>query len=595
MHILDRIKQTFTAVGQSFSRFPLSYLFLVAATVTASLWIEDAQDAYPRYFFTLIVGAMVAAVGQVITERFFNQSTRPRYFLMALAILSTMAYYFILSPIATYHIEFPVKTSVILFALVIALIWVPTLGANRLAFHQNLLAVFKAFFTALLFAIILSLGMFAVFSAVNNLLFDLHDDLILHILNVIWVFLASIYCFSLLPHDDNEIPINSNSNSSQTNAFTLPRFFEVLLSYVVIPLTLIYTLILIAYIIINFSDQFWTDNLLEPLLVTYSIVSLLVYLLSFNLNQSYIALFRKIFPKILIPIVAFQTVASVLKIQDSGLTHGRYFVILFGLFATIAAVLYSFNKERYHGWSAIILLVFALVSITPPIDAFTLSRNNHIQQLETVLEANQMLADCQLTRNDSISQEDKITITRLVDYIDRMEYHRYTGFLPEEFDYYRDFDDLFGFNRTYGDSDFNTEVMREYASWNWQEQAVIDIEAYNSLVKLYLYQQEEALERLAIEHQGRLYYLDREFDEDYLQLRLIDDQDQELLTYDTQELFDQIFNEDFTSELLGYEFASDEGLVMIDHDPLTLQIQVVFLNRTATYVDGEINLYIRFK
>lgn len=588
MRFMDRVRQSLTAVGQSFSRFSLTYFFLLMATMMGGLLIEDSQESYVRYFFTFFVGAMITAVGQIIYERFFTSQPRRRYILMAAAILLTIAYYFILSPITVYHLEFPVKTSVILFALIIAFIWIPTIRNHLLAFHQNLLAVFKAVFTSLLFGAILTLGVFTVISAIDSLLFNLDDDLFTHSANIIWVFLSPIYTLSLVPgYSDQAV-------QDKPQGFTIPRFFEVLLSYVVIPLTIIYTVILIAYIIINITDQFWTDNLLEPLLVTYAIVSLIVYLLSFNLDNKYVQLYQQIFPKILVPIVLFQTFASTLRTQEMGLTHGRYFVILFGVFATITAVLFSFNKVKFHGWASLILLVFSIISITPPIDAFTVSRNNHIRQLKAVLEANQMLVDGQIIANSNISQEYKVAITQLVDYIDRMEYDNYLDFIPEKFDYYRQFDEVFGFNRTYAESSFEEEVFNEYVVWNWIENPVIDIGGYQKVIRLYIYNTEESLDRIDIEHDGKTYHMDRDFSDDYLQLSFTHEDGQEILTYDTREFFDHIFNEDFVYDPLGYELSPEEALITVESDALKLDILVLYLNRTTNYIDGEIYLFLTF-
>lgn len=588
MRFMDRVRQSLTAVGQSFSRFSLTYFFLLMATMMGGLLIEDSQESYVRYFFTFFVDAMITAVGQIIYERFFTSQPRRRYILMAAAILLTIAYYFILSPITVYHLEFPVKTSVILFALIIAFIWITTIRNHLLAFHQNLLAVFKAVFTSLLFGAILTLGMFTVISAIDSLLFNLDDDLFTHSANIIWVFLSPIYTLSLVPgYSDQAV-------QDKPQGFTIPRFFEVLLSYVVIPLTIIYTVILIVYIIINITDQFWTDNLLEPLLVTYAIVSLIVYLLSFNLDNKYVQLYQQIFPKILVPIVLFQTFASTLRTQEMGLTHGRYFVILFGVFATITAVLFSLNKVKFHGWASLILLVFSIISITPPIDAFTVSRNNHIRQLKAVLEANQMLVDGQIIANSNISQEYKVAITQLVDYIDRMEYDNYLDFIPEKFDYYRQFDEVFGFNRTYAESSFEEEVFNEYVVWNWIENPVIDIGGYQKVIRLYIYNTEESLDRIDIEHDGKTYHMDRDFSDDYLQLSFTHEDGQEILTYDTREIFDHIFNEDFVYDPLGYELSPEEALITVESDALKLDILVLYLNRTTNYIDGEIYLFLTF-
>ena len=80
---------------------------------------------------------------------------------------------------------------------------------------------------------------------------------------------------------------------------------------------------------------------MEPLLVSYSITVITVYLLASVIDSKTTKYFRMVFPKVLIPVVLFQTVSSILKIGELGITSGRYYVIMFGIFATISAVIFS--------------------------------------------------------------------------------------------------------------------------------------------------------------------------------------------------------------------------------------------------------------
>ena len=80
------------------------------------------------------------------------------------------------------------------------------------------------------------------------------------------------------------------------------------------------------------------DNRLEPMLVAFAITVILVYILASKIENKIPQLFRKVFPKVLVPIVVFQIVSSVLRTQDTGITHGRYYVILFGIFAAVSGV-----------------------------------------------------------------------------------------------------------------------------------------------------------------------------------------------------------------------------------------------------------------
>ena len=167
------------------------------------------------------------------------------------------------------------------------------------------------------------------------------------------------------------------------------------------------------------------------MLVSYAITVILVYILASEITNRFTELFRKIFPKILIPIVVFQIIASCLKLSDMGLTHKRYFVIIFGVFAAIVGILLSFLPVRKNGIIALLLIVFSAISIVPPVDAFTTSRNSQTETLTNVLVKNNMLENNQIKANPSISNKDKEIITKAVSYLSMMEYTKKIDMDPQ--------------------------------------------------------------------------------------------------------------------------------------------------------------------
>ena len=157
-----------------------------------------------------------------------------------------------------------------------------------------------------------------------------------------------MYFLSLIPifpgvknNSKNQEKMDLQKESIDESAHC-PKFLEVLISYILIPLIAVFTLILVIYIIKNIGGEFWTDNLLEPMLVSYAITVILVYILASEIENKFTAFFRKVFPKVLVPIVLFQITSSILSLADTGVTHTRYYVILFGLFAAVSGVLLSF-------------------------------------------------------------------------------------------------------------------------------------------------------------------------------------------------------------------------------------------------------------
>jgi len=170
----------------------------------------------------------------------------------------------------------------------------------------------------------------------------------------------------------------------------------------------------------NITGEFWTNNLLEPLLISYCITVMVVYLLASNINNIFTKYFRMFFPKVLVFVVLFQTISSLMRIRDIGITYGRYYVILFGIFAIIAGIIFSILPVRKNGLIAPILIVLAAISILWPVDAFTISKINQTSRLEKALIRNQMLKGETIESNSELKESDRDIIISSVQYLDRM-------------------------------------------------------------------------------------------------------------------------------------------------------------------------------
>src|SRR5690606_16686653 len=239
---------------------------------------------------------------------------------------------------------------------------------------------------------------------------------------------------------------------------------------VIVPLTMVYAVILVIYIALHFTD--WSENLLEPLLVFFVTTVLVIYFLSNVITNGLTKWFRLIFPKVLLVIVLYQLVVSIMKIDEAGITHGRYFVILFGVFAIIIAVILTFMPKKQ--WLvAPIFIGFSLLSVIPPVDAFTISKHNQENLLQERLQSLDMY-DGEVQPNPDISKEDKQFITEKFDYLQRMDYD--ITWLPDQ-----PFDKIFGFSQQY--KDYTNEV---YYSTNldWDEPVITDIDEYDYFVQV---------------------------------------------------------------------------------------------------------------
>lgn len=596
MKIFNSLKNAYQKFGHSIQRFPLTVLFLIAAAFINSLMIEKPQDDYIRWLFTFLMGTMLSIVGQVMYERFFESPSK-RYLIMGASILLTVVYYFLLTIQQNVDVVSSVRTSVMIFSLFIAYIWIPTINNDRFHFYQNFLLILRYFFTTLLFTAVLSLGIMAIFQAVNILLFETDYKIASHVINVVVTIFSPIYFLSLTAtYTFNEDEAN-DAESELT--FEIPVFIDRLITFIIIPLLSVYTFILVAYIFMQLGNDFWTNNLLEPLLVSYSLISIIVILLSFNLTHKIAVIFRKVFPKVLVPIVTFQTIASILKIREMGITHGRYYVILFGVFSIIAGLILSFMEPKKHGLLAPILIALATLSIIPPIDAFTVSKNNQINLLTETLTETNLLQNNKIIPNSDIATDDKIIITSTTSYLFRMEYINELAYLPDDFVIYNDFNETFGFQQIYSEETSNNMSEGQFAYYVGDFNIFYDIQDYDFMghERMYSYFEDdvEPLESNTFQVDHQEFTLHWNIVGNYYQLEIQDANGNTLINYDTQLLYEGVFGQGDEPMQITIEEDFSNGTFIEENEKVRIKMIVLALDKTSSNQSAEFYLFIDIK
>jgi len=578
MKLLDKTWEKISGLVEALSRYPLTVAFLVAAAMVNAMAIHHEVD-YTKYLLTFLVGAFLAFTLQAAWERFSDKPS-VRIATMAVCLILTLGYFVIVRQYASTSIETWIRTSVALLALLIAYIWVPVIN-SEVSFNQGFMAAFKAFFNSLLFSGVLFTGITLIITAIDLLLFRVSDKSYLHTLNIVGMLFAPIYFLSLIPIYPGAADKNQSSETLEHNrekverSSLCPKFLEVLISYIIIPLLTIYTIILIIYIARNITGDFWIDNRLEPMLVSFAIAVILIYILASSLENKVAEWFRKIFPKVLVPIVLFQIVASVLRIQETGMTHGRYYVIIFGIFAVVSGVLMCFMPIRKNGIIAALLIGFSLVSIMPPVDAFTISRTNQTARLTDVLIENKMLENNTISPNASVSEAAKKIISDSVNYLAMMEYSKNIPYLGEEFNVYEDFYDTFGFYR-YDENPYRQDSL--YLNLN--QQSPLDISGYETFVVVNFYVQDEKMDSLicTFESEGKVYTLSRDKIAAPGMLILSEENGSELMRIDMKDVFDHFDTSSGYAYQISKDFMSAEAATFKqENDQVAISLVAMFL------------------
>lgn len=595
MKVIQNIQNKFQGFIQACKRYPLSVVFLVAIAGLNAYMIQQEADDYTRYLYSFFIGVFLSATAQHVYERFFEK-TMQRILLMVGAIILTVLYFYTIGPSVDYDLETTIKTGIIFFALTFAFMWIPTIN-SKVTFNKSFLATFKSFFTTVLFSVVLYAGIGFILLAVDQLLFSLDYKVNLHCLNLVASLFAPIFFLSGTPlylskQDESTQSLEEQADKQEQieQELMVPKVLELLLSYIVIPLTAIFTIILLVYLLQNITGEFWTNNLLEPMLVSYAITVIIVYFLVSTINTKSAIFFRKIFPKVLVPIVLFQTVSSVLRIQETGLTLGRYYVILFGVFAFIAGIIFSVLPVRKNGWVAVVLIVFSLISILPPVDAFTVSRVSQTNLLKETLVKNNMLEGNKIIPNASIPDEDKIKISQTIDYLASMNYSKEIEWLApynQRLNY--QFEEVVGFEPVYDESSFSPN-QSYYATIDWKGSPLLSIEDYDKMIVFSQYDS-PTLSAIDFEVENSTYDIISKNEDNTTNLSLINEQNDTLITIDLQETIDQVAASAQTKNVITLE----EATVTTENEEAKMNIVFTSIDIYDNKYNSEFYLFIDIK
>jgi len=473
----EAIAKMIQGLSKAVLRFPLTVFCLICTTILTCYMIslhKTPELIIQKLMFTFLLGSFLGVTAQFSCERFKRLAAmRPIVYLVSALLIA--GYYLIILPVPAIDYGVGARTSVAVFSMFCAFIWLPSFR-GKFDFNSVALIHFRSAFTAILYAAVLSGGLSAIIGAVDILLFKVNSDSYGYTLAIVWIMFATMYYLSLLPR--------FNSEQSEDQAYALeeskyPRFLEILVSYIAVPLVAAFTLVLLAYFVKIGISMKWPTGQLGPMILSYSASGLIVYVLASRLENRFAVLYQRIFPKVLIPIVIMQLVSVYIRLNAYGVTESRYYVALFGIFSIVCGGLLSFKPVSKNGIIAILAASLAILSIIPPVDAFTVSRVSQTNRLVTMLQAEGVLANGQITPKADVSLTLRLESTSILSYLDRRNYLKSITWLPADFVNPRDMQKTLGFEPAYE----SRPDSQNYFFANLDMQSPLNINGYDVLLQ----------------------------------------------------------------------------------------------------------------
>jgi len=250
---------------------------------------------------------------------------------------------------------------------------------NEKGFWEFNKSLFLRFLLSLLYSGALYIGIVAGLLAIKHLLgVPLKESLLLYVFaSIAGIFNTAFFLFG--------IPENLETMEDRLK---YPLGLKIFVQYVLLPLTMLYLLILYAYL----GKILFTWNIPEGwvswLVLIFSVSGVLAFLFLHPEaeKEKWISRNRKIFYIALIPLIILMFVAIYIRIDAYGITENRYYVSLLGVWLSTISIYFIFSNKKDIRIIPITLIISGLISVYSPIGASQSSRRNQVRRLENAIQ-----------------------------------------------------------------------------------------------------------------------------------------------------------------------------------------------------------------
>ena len=491
MKIFNFTLFNFNSIKNTFKRFPLT---LISTTLATIFLILSTFDEYDEAFNNKMISYGLVFVFGIFLFAFvklFNEGLRNYYDLKNLKNnnLIKILSYLITMPIlyGIYELIYDESSvfayyekNFIYFTLIAALI-VGSAFVGKLNYHKDYVAyvakILKAFIISNIYSFIVFIGVSGIIFALNSLFKINFADLVYLRVAIFSFILFNVVTFLA------DFPKVSDSFID----YKYPKAFKILLVYIITPIVIIYTGILLAYFIKILLLWQIPNNLIVNLVIWFaSFAVIYLFFISRIDSIDFINKFKIIFPFTLFPLLAMMFFAIYLRIREYGITENRYLVVAGGVWILLSLIYYIFYRDNSNITVPIFLSVIILISGIGPASATSLSVRSQNSRFEKLLKENKMLAGEEIKPNLNIDSDAKNQIIDIVSYMVRTDRVGELSYMPKDFKLSENsFKKLFGFSNIIEDKNYlgysysDNILNRNDLGFN------IDIDGYKNLIFVY--------------------------------------------------------------------------------------------------------------
>ena len=394
----------------AFQKFPAAIICALAFAIVTMVRIQldwPQQEAYNFLFnclhWALALGSIFSLAAITGAQSRYNHS---RALLLAnllglgAAAITFLALYLfggadptqteyrytVLTGIAVSRISVAILLSFIAFIILAAY------PEDQSDVSRSLFMTIKAFFIAVFYGIVIMSGVSGVAGAIEALLYHGMSEKVYMYIGTLTGFLAFTIFVGYFP-DFRKGHLDKHREAAQKQ----PRFVEILCEYILIPIVLALTFVLLLWAAKTILSGMQASFIqLSGIATAYTFSGILLHVLVTHYATGPAKFYRRYYPVAALIILVFEAWALLIQLQKVSLQMDSYSFIVIWVIASTSAVLLLLRQAKAHLPIAILICAIAFISVLPVVGYHALPVTAQVNRLETLLVNQGMLKDNRL-------------------------------------------------------------------------------------------------------------------------------------------------------------------------------------------------------
>jgi hypothetical protein len=476
--------------------FPVTVGCAAAFTVIVLIRIQYSwsSEALYDYIFTcaqwsLALGALLGMTAVAVSQVYMrakSSNAALNVFAAASVVVTFTALYFGgetqvngISQISALRVSAAMFVSLVAFVVIIGH------PSDETDFTSSLFMVHKSFFIALLYGLVALGGASGVAGAVQGLIYSGMSYKVYQYIITLSALLAFLLFVGYFP-----ILREGTDPERREKAQHEPRFIEILLSYILAPIMLALTVVLLIWAVMNlFGVTKSSFEQLSAITAAYTLGGLWLHAITSRDDNASVKLYRAVYPVAALVILAFEAWAVATQLLKHGLQTTEYLFILIWLLAVagniIILVKRGIKRPSAHSSIAVVACALAIIAVLPFIGSIDLPIAAQTTRLKALLQSQNMLeGDVIIPASTEPDKETRAAIT------DAVQFLTYSGgklpaWLDKDYSQSDVFSKKFGFDMLWLNNDgVPTDNGQSHEVYLSPSESAVDISGYSFAIGL---------------------------------------------------------------------------------------------------------------